>query len=64
MAYAWKTEFHVFDVDGDAFEWLPETGRDRAIAMARECSGRVEKVTSYLDDREEIFNAAAAEDEE
>lgn len=65
MADIWKTELHICNAAGDAFEWLDEGEEEAAIAAAREVGGRVIAVTEYHTDREEIFNAAdEAEDEE
>ncbi len=53
MADIWKTEFHVTEPgDSSPSEWLKN--REAALAMAKP-GGKVEEVTSYLDDREVIY---------
>lgn len=65
MAEKWRVEYHVLDAQGAAVDWLDDGSRSAAIEAARKCGGSVEKVTEYLSDREEIFNARdEAEDDE
>lgn len=59
----WKVEYHVYSAgETSASYWFDD--KDEAIAVAKSCGGRVEEVTSYLDDRDEIYNAAETDEEE
>lgn len=63
VAHIWKTEFHVTEKgDTSPSQWFDEDAREEAIAAAKACGGKVEEVTSYLDDRETIFDASEEEE--
>lgn len=63
MPHAWKTEYHVIASNGDAVDWLDD--EDEAVAKARDLKAiRVEAVTSYLDDREQVWPVDADGDDD
>ena len=55
MASICKVEYYVLNSAGEAVDWLD--GKDDAIAAASKIGGSVEKVTSYMDDREVVWAA-------
>lgn len=68
MAEKWKTEYHVKPKGGSDEDWLDS--KDEAISRADYLASEqgtpyvVEKVTSYYDDREEIYETEVDTDDE